>query len=45
MYSINNDWKSVVAERFIKTLKNNISTNPWLKYMKSVHWRIRKYSQ
>ena len=32
MYSINNDWKSVVAERFIKTLKTNI-----YKYMTKIY--------
>ena len=31
MYSIHNEWKSVVAERFMRTLKNKI-----YKYMTSV---------
>ena len=33
MYSIYNEGKSVVAERFIRTLKTR-STNTWLQYQK-----------
>ena len=32
MYSINNDWKPVAAERFIETLKTNI-----YKYMTKIY--------
>ena len=45
MYSIHNEGKSVVAERFIRTLKNKI-----YKYMTSIskkclYWQIRWYSK
>ena len=33
-YSANNEGKSVIAERFIKTLKKIISINTWQQYQK-----------
>ena len=35
MYLAHNEGKSVVAGRFIRTLKNNINT--WLQFRKNVH--------
>ena len=43
MYSIHNEAKSVVTERFIRTLKTK-STNAWLQYQKTcilVNWMIQ----
>ena len=42
MYSTNNDVKSVVPERFIRTLKNTI-INTWLQFQKYID-KIRRYS-
>ena len=36
MYSKHNEGKSVVAERFIRTLKKSINT--WIQYQKCVYW-------
>ena len=35
MYLTHNEGKSIVAGRFIRTLKNNINT--WLQFRKNVH--------
>ena len=37
MHSTYNEGNSVVAERFIKTLKNKI-ISIWLQYQQSVYW-------
>ena len=36
MYSTHNEWKSVAAERYIRTLKNKI-IGIWLQYEKNVY--------
>ena len=43
MYSTHNEWKSVVAERFIRTLKNKIY-KCMTSLSKTVYWYIRWYS-
>ena len=40
IYSTYNKRKSIVTERFIRTLKNKIYKT-WLKYQKCVYWQIR----
>ena len=37
MYSPNNEGKSVVAERFIRTLKKKI-ISIWIQYQKCAYW-------